>query len=423
MNYTEALAYIHSLDRFGSRPGLDRVQKLIDRAPGILNQRFIHIAGTNGKGSVSTMLSFILQQAGYKVGLFISPYIVDFRERIQINNEMIPEDQLTSAVEFFRPHMVALKSEGVVITEFEFITAVGFWLFKQNECDIVVCEVGMGGLLDSTNLIPSPLCSVITRIAMDHTEILGKTLPEIAVQKCGIIKPDCVTAAAAQDDAAMNVIRSTADAMNNPLYCGDSVVIHDVSSDMNGTDFRYLGQDMHLSLIGAHQVENLRCVLAVIEALNERHQLNVTPDQIAAGVDAVRHPARFEKLKESPLVILDGAHNPNGLAAFADAVRTFAPDGDRTLMIGMLADKDSSGLEALRGLFSRVIATNVNNPRNLDACQLAERLRRIFSQVEVVPSPAKAYQRALQCGNDVYICGSLYLASEIRPLIIGKKRI
>ena len=419
MNYTEALNYIHSLDRFGSRPGLDRVRMLFDRAPGILDQQFIHIAGTNGKGSVSTMLSFILQEAGYKVGLFISPYIVDFRERIQINNEMIAEDQLADAVEYFRPHMDALNKQGTVITEFEFITAVAFCIFKQNACDVIVCEVGMGGLLDSTNLIPSPLCSVITRIAMDHTEILGKTLPEIAVQKCGIIKPGCLTATAAQDDEAMTVIRDTAAAMNNPLYCGDSVVIHDVKSDIGGTDFRYLGTDMHLSLIGDHQIENLRCVLATVAALNEKQHMNITPDRIAAGVSTVRHPARFERLKEDPLVILDGAHNPNGLSAFADAVRAYAPAGDRTLLIGMLADKDSAGLEALKGLFTRVIATNVSNPRNLDAYQLAELLRKIFDRVEVVPSPADACQRAMQYGDSVYICGSLYLASEIRPLIIG----
>lgn len=419
MNYSEALAYIHSLDRFGSRPGLDRVQMLFDRAPGILDQRFIHIAGTNGKGSVSTMLSYILQNAGYKVGLFISPYIVDFRERIQIDNEMIGEYQLAAAVDHFKPHMDALNAEGVVITEFEFLTAVGFYLFKQNHCDIIVCEVGMGGLLDSTNLIPSPLCSVITRIAMDHTEILGKTLPEIAVQKCGIIKHGCITVTAAQDDEAMTVIRDTAAAMENPLYCGDHIVLHDVRDDIGGISFRWLNTDMRLSLIGAHQIENLRCVLAVITALKERHGMTIPASVIADGLENVRHPARFECLRRDPLVILDGAHNPNGLAAFAAAVREYAPDGDRTLIIGMLADKDSTGLKALKGLFTRVIATNVSNPRNLDAYLLAERLRKFFPQVEVVPSPADAYRRAVSYGKDVFICGSLYLASEIRPVILG----
>ena len=419
MNYSQALEYIHTLDRFGSRPGLDRVKQLFDKAPGILDSRFIHIAGTNGKGSVSMMLSSILREAGYKVGLFISPYIVDFRERIQINNEMISEEQLVRAVEFFKPLMDELKAEGVVITEFELLTAIGFWIFKQNQCDIVVCEVGMGGLLDSTNLIPSPLCSVITRIALDHTEILGDSLSAIAVQKCGIIKPGCVTATASQDEEAMRVIRDTADALANPLYCGDSIVLHDISSDLSGTTFRYQNTDMRLSLIGAHQIENLRCVLAVIQALNDVHSMELTPDVIRSGLDKVRHPARFERLKDRPVVILDGAHNPNGLAAFAQAVRSYAPESDKTLIIGMLADKDSGGLRELQGLFSRVIVTNVNNPRALSAEALAERMRAFCDQVEIVPLPRDAYDRALSYGDDIYICGSLYLASEIRPYILG----
>ena len=421
MNYTEALQYIHSLDRFGSRPGLDRVQQLFDCAPGILDQRFIHVAGTNGKGSVSSMLAAILKASGYKVGLFISPYIVDFRERIQINNEMISEEQLAAAVDFFKPHMDALNAAGVVITEFELITAVGFYLFQQNQCDIVVCEVGMGGLLDSTNLIPSPLCSVITRIAMDHTEILGKTLAAIAQQKCGIIKPGCVTASAAQDNEAMTVIQNTAAEKNNSLYLGDTIVLDDVRPAITGTDFRYQDRQMHLSLIGAHQIENLRCVLAVIKALKEQHHMNIPLDAISAGVSGVKHPARFECLSTHPLVILDGAHNPNGLAAFADAVRSYAPEGDRTLIIGMLADKDSTGLRALKGLFTRVIATNVNNPRALSAEALGERLQSIFCNVEVISSPADACRRAFAYGDSVFICGSLYLASEIRPILIGKK--
>ena len=420
MKYTEALSYIHSLDRFGSRPGLDRVQKLFDRSPEILNQRFVHIAGTNGKGSVSSMLAYILRAAGYKVGLFISPYIVDFRERIQINNEMVSEEQLAEAVEFFKPHMEQLRDEGVIITEFEFLTAVGFWIFKRNNCDVVVCEVGMGGLLDSTNLIPSPLCSVITRIALDHTEILGDTISEIAVQKCGIIKRGCAVASSAQEADAMRVIRDTAEAMQSPLYYGDNIALHDLYCSLKGAAFSYKGAEMRLSLIGEHQVENLRCALAAVEALNEKRDMRIGLDAVREGLAKVRHPARFELLTSDPIIILDGAHNPNGLAAFANAVNEYAPDGDRTLIIGMLADKDSSGLEHLKGLFTRVIATNIANPRALSADKLAERLSIICDNVEVESTPEGAYKKALIYGDDIYICGSLYLASEIRPFIIGK---
>ena len=188
MTYEEALRYIHSLDKFGSRPGLDRVKKLFQMVPEVLGQSFIHVAGTNGKGSVCTMLSAVLQEAGYKVGLFTSPYVVDFRERIQINNVMIGKETLAEAVSRFQPMIEKLNAEGVIITEFEFLTVLGFYIFKQQKCDIIVCEVGMGGLLDSTNLIPYPLCSVITRVDLDHTAILGDTVEAVAFQKAGINK-------------------------------------------------------------------------------------------------------------------------------------------------------------------------------------------------------------------------------------------
>lgn len=421
MTYQEALKYIHSLDRFGSRPGLDRVQRLFDAVPEALDQKFIHIAGTNGKGSVSSMLSYILREAGYRVGLFISPYIVDFRERIQINNEMISEEELAETVEYFQPIMERLSAQDVVITEFEFLTVLGFYIFKKHGCDIVVCEVGMGGLLDSTNLIRKPLCSVITRIALDHTEILGDTIDKIAMQKCGIIKRGSCVATAAQDDAAMQVIRDTAEAMGDPLYYGESVTVHDMRLSLDGIRFRCQGIDMRLPLIGEHQAENLRCALAAIEALREQQHLPITAEHIAAGLLKTRHPARFEKLGDDPLVILDGAHNPNGLAAFANAVKTYAGDGSKTLIIGMLSDKDIHGLIALKGLFTRIIATNIANPRAMAAGILAERLREYFgdTDIEVVPEPKGAYHKALSYGDDIFICGSLYLASEIRPFIIG----
>ena len=422
MTYQEALQYIHSLDRFGSRPGLDRVQKLFQKVPEALNQKFVHVAGTNGKGSVSAMLSYILQEAGYKVGLFISPYIIDFRERIQINNAMISEEELTAAVEFFKPLMEELNKDGVVITEFEFITALGFWFFKQQKCDVVVCEVGMGGLLDSTNVIRKPLCSVITRIALDHTEILGNTVKEIAIQKCGVIKRGAPVATAEQRYSAMRVIRDTAEALGDPVYLGDNLQFHDIRTGMDGVRFRYLGQEMHVPLIGEHQVENLRCALAAVEALRDGALMNITAEHIREGLEKVKHPARFERLVAHPTVILDGAHNPNGLEAFANAVRAYGGDGDKTLVVGMLSDKDVKGLYPLQGMFRRVIATNVCNPRAMAAGYLAEYLREMFNDVEVVAAPSEAYQKALSYGDDVYICGSLYLASEIRPFILGKKQ-
>ena len=421
MTYQEALSFIHALEHFGSRPGLDRVQMLFRKVPESLEQQFVHVAGTNGKGSVSAMLSYILREAGYKVGLFISPFIVDFRERIQINNEMVSEETLAEAVSAIKPYVDELAEDDIVITEFEFLTVLAFYIFKQQQCDVVVCEVGMGGLLDSTNVIRKPLCSVITRIALDHTEILGSSIHDIAIQKCGIIKRDAPVATASQQPSAMRVIRDTAGALGDPIYFGENVTVHDVRCDLDGVRFRYMGKEMQTSLIGEHQVENLKCALAAIEAMRERKKMDVTADQIREGFKKVRHPARFERLVRDPVVILDGAHNPNGLEAFAKSVRAYTSYENRTLIIGMLSDKDVQGVKKLRRLFSHVIATNVANPRAMAAGYLAEHLKEYFDDVEVVAQPKEAYHKALSYGGAVCICGSLYLASEIRPIILGMK--
>ncbi len=421
MTYEEALRFIHSLDKFGSRPGLDRVRRLFNMVPSSLNQRFIHIAGTNGKGSVSTILSSVLAESGMKVGLFISPYVVDFRERIQINNEMISEEELADAVTTFQPMLGKLNAEGTVITEFEFLTVLAFWIFKKNRCDVVVCEVGMGGLLDSTNLIPYPLCSVITRVDLDHTAILGDTIEEIAEQKAGIIKPYSVTVTAPQRREAFEVIENKAREEHNTLYRAENVRGKLLEKSADGTRFLYRDTEMLLPLLGAHQVDNLRCALATLEALENEHNFPLTPAIIRDGLKKVVHPARFERLSVDPAVILDGAHNPNGLSAFAEAVKGYYPDGDRTLIIGMLADKDSTSVSVLKGMFRHVIATDIDNPRALSAEDMAGRMLGLSPWVGIEHDPKDAFDKALSFGDNVFICGSLYLASELRPYILSRK--
>lgn len=418
MNYEESLQLIHSLDKFGSRPGLDRVKKLFRTVPEVLGQSFIHVAGTNGKGSVCAMLSSVLQQAGYKVGLFTSPYIVDFRERIQINNQMIDKETLAEAVTFFEPKLKKLNEQGTVITEFEFITVLSFYLFKKLGCDIVVCEVGMGGLLDSTNLIPYPLCSVITRIDLDHTAVLGETIEAVAYQKAGIIKSYGTTVTAPQPREAFAVIEEKARREHNTLYRAEDIRLTVTEMDRDGTSFVYRELPMRLPLLGSHQIDNLRCALAVIEVLQKEHRKHISVENIRDGLRQVHHPARFEKLRENPVVILDGAHNPNGLQAFATAVRTYYAEGDKTLIIGILADKDSKALNLLDGLFKRIIVTDIDNPRALPAADLARRLGGVCDDIEVIESPHQAYDKALAYGDDIFVCGSLYLASEMRPYII-----
>lgn len=421
MTYQETLDFIHSLDKFGSRPGLDRVRKLIDCTPEITRGKFIHVAGTNGKGSVCVILSHILQKAGYRTGLFISPYITEFRERIQINNEPVGRQTLISAVEYYMPFLKELNERGIIITEFEFLTVIAFYIFRQQNCDFVVCETGMGGLLDSTNVIEHPLCSVITRIDLDHTAVLGDTIGQIAAQKCGIIKEDGITVAAAQRKEAADIIRNTAEEKHNPLFLAEDIVLHRIELTKRGAYFEYQQEKMFLPLVGEHQVDNLRCALAVIKALNllRLRHMHITAAQIRDGVKAVVHPARFEKLRDKPTVILDGAHNKNGLEAFTAAVRKYYGGIGKTLVVGMLADKDSEALWLLKGLFKRIITTDIDNPRALDAEILAQRCKGLAREVDVIRKPLDAVDKALSCGDTVFICGSLYLAGEVRPYVLS----
>ncbi|MBQ3285123.1 MAG: bifunctional folylpolyglutamate synthase/dihydrofolate synthase [Ruminococcus sp.] len=420
MTYEDSLRFIYSLDKYGSRPGLDRIRKLFRLIPGLTGQKFVHIAGTNGKGSVCAMLSAVTAKAGYKTGMFTSPAVVDIRERIQINNHMVGKETFAAAVEALKPLVEQLNADGTVITEFEFFTALGFYIFKEEKCDIVFCEAGMGGLQDATNLIPYPLCSVITRIDLDHTAFLGESIEAIAFQKAGIIKSYSTAVVAPQVREAYAVIEQKAREEHNTLYRAEDVRLTVTDKSRGGTRFIYRDVEMLLPQIGAHQIDNLRCALAVIEVLQKEHHMTISAENIRDGLKELRHPARFEKLRDDPTVILDGAHNPNGLHAFARAVRTYYPDGDKTLIIGMLADKDSRVLSYLDGLFTRVIAVDINNPRALPAEDLARRLGGIAESVEVISDPKAAYEKALTYGGDIFICGSLYLAREIRPAVLNK---
>lgn len=436
MTYQESLNFIHSLDKFGSRPGLERIQRLFclhENISGkdLLSQNFIHVAGTNGKGSVCTLLSSVLTACGYRTGLFISPYIVDFKERIQINGKMISEQTLCKAIEYFKPKVEELNAEGIIITEFELLTAVAFYIFKQENCDVIVCEVGMGGLLDSTNLIKNPLCSVITKIDFDHTAVLGDTIEEIAHQKCGIIKENSLTVTAAQNNTALSIIKNTAQEKHNKLYLADDLVFDNIKQDLDGTAFVYNGESYICPLLGLHQIDNIKCALKTLTALDENQILNIDKENIKAGLKNVVHPARFELFKTTPIILLDGAHNKNGLSSFKESVNYYfnsdiqasklspSPENKRkTLILSMLKDKDSDSVDMLLDMFERIIITSIDNPRAMSPDELYQKLKHKAKNIEIVQNSKDALYRALSYQDDVFICGSLYLASQIRPHIV-----
>lgn len=426
MTYETALEKIHSLLTYGSRPGLERMRELLRRLDNPQNKlQYIHVAGTNGKGSVCAVLSSVLVAAGYKTGLFISPYITDFRERIQINNQMIDKETLVSAVEETFPVLEELRGEGVIITEFEYVNALQFYIHAQAQCDIVVLETGMGGLLDCTNVINPPLGAVITRIGLDHTAVLGDTLEEIAVQKCGIIKNGSAAFTSAQYPQAMAVIEQTAERMNVPLIKGEELPVEITEASIDGSRFTLDGVEYHLNLAGRHQIENAALALSVLYYFRSKKMLSISEEAFMEGLEAAKNPARLELLRRDPLIVLDGAHNPNGMEALKKAVDEFLPGKPVFCVMGMLGDKDVEGaISIIKESFRRIYTTPVSNPRTMTAEELRDKLASLGADAKACNTPQAAFDKAVKAAKAengaVLICGSLYLAGEIRPYILEK---
>ncbi len=415
MNYTECLNYIHSLMRFGSRPGLDRISDLLHRLGDPQEKlNIIHVAGTNGKGSTCTFLSNILRASGKKTGLYISPFVTAFNERIQINGQPISDKDLAVYTEKVKAVVDISFDDSCPITEFEFITAVAFLYFLEQGCDAVVLEVGLGGRLDATNTISKPKVSVIARIALDHTSILGNTEEKIAFEKCGIIKKGCpVVTTADNSEGALNVIRNTAKERGCELEISnrnDAVIL---SADIFGSHILWQGQDYCISLPGQHQISNaLNAVTAVKIAFPK-----ITVQEIKQGLSTTVFPARCEVVSKQPLVILDGSHNPNGTGALAELLDKTGVT-NATAIVGFMADKDvSDALNLLKGKFRRMIAVKVqSNPRTMTAEELKTVCQSICDDVVV----ANNYEEAINIAktdDQIVVFGSLYLAGDIRPLL------
>lgn len=423
MTYNQALDKINSLLLFGSRPGLDRIKSLLELMGNPQDRlKFVHVAGTNGKGSTCAIISQVLKAAGYKTGLFISPYIVDFCDRMQINGKMISHEDLIECVESIFPLIEQLKEQGIVITEFEFVTAIAFKWYADNNCDIVVLETGMGGKLDCTNVIKTPLVSVITSISLDHTAVLGDSLELIAIQKSGIIKQDGNTVFYPQEEIVNRVIEMYAVEYNNSILRADTVPLNVKEYKITGTVLQYGGRELKLNLIGRHQLKNSKTALGAIEILRREKGFKITDDNIAEGFSKAVMPARLELLSEKPVVLLDGAHNPDGMYALSGAIKDYLPGKKIVCIMGMLKDKDSnSSLEYLDGLVDAVITLEPDNPRKQTSYELAEKAVKFFDMVYPMENFDLAVKRALNIAGEngaVVVCGSLYLASQLRPILM-----
>lgn len=409
MNYDEALKYIHSLLVFGSRPGLERISKLLEKLGNPQNDlKFIHVAGTNGKGSTCNMLAEVYKQAGLKTGLYTSPYVVDFRERMQINGEYIPKKTLALLCQ-------RVKDCGVEVTEFEFITALAMLWFKEQNCEIVILEVGLGGRFDATNVIKAPLCAVIMKIDYDHTALLGDSLTQIAMEKCGIIKDNCpVVSYPLQDVEAFDEIKKHA----KNLILPDVNTIDIYRSDIYGNGFKYLGQRYATRLVGKHQIYNAVTVIETVKAAG----VFVNEEALMQGIATATVPARLELVSSGPIVFLDGAHNPNG----ADALSSFMENyrGEIIAIAGMMADKNcESFLRKILPYCQSIITVAVSeNPRTISAEMLAQLSEKYCEDVTV----AKSYDEAIEIASlksdekkPVFVFGSLYLAGAIRQKLIS----
>ena len=418
---------IHEFNRFGMVLGLDRMEELLRRLGNPQDDlKVIHVAGTNGKGSVSKYLEEGLSACGYKMGLYTSPYIETFNERIRYDGADISDEDL----EYYGQKVVsaaeAMVADGLDSpTEFEVVTAIAFLYFADRQADITLLEVGLGGIGDSTNVVKSPLASVITSISYDHMAQLGSSLAEIAVNKAGIIKTGCpVIANVPQRDAA-KIIARKAYAMGSRLYdiSGIRAAVSDetpFSQKVSMELYEKSYSDVEISMVGRHQAENLKTALATLEILRKSGAVKLDREALYEGLKRARQPGRFEVISEDPLVIIDGAHNEAGAQALQETMAQHFAGKKILLVAGILADKEiDSIVKFLTKITDHIIVTEPDNPRKLAAEKLAEHVAEFGAAAEAVSDVEAAVHRAkeLADGYDVILfAGSLYLIGDVRRL-------
>lgn len=424
MTFCEALDYIHSLLKFGIHPGLSRMDTLLQ----ILgnphkNIKCVHVAGTNGKGSTSTAISNVLIEAGYNVGLYTSPYVTDFLERVQYNGKPIDKELFSKCVEIIKPEIEKMSEDGAQITEFEALTATAFLCFSKLQVDVLVLEVGLGGRLDATNVIPTPLVNVITSLSLDHTGVLGDTIEQIATEKCGTIKHNgTLVCSYNQPESAMNVIKTICDEKCNSVIVPDKSSVSIKSQDIFGTNFIYNKQEYHISMSGTHQVQNMTTVIEAVNVLKNKGY-NITEQNIKDGIKKTVLPARVEVISKKPLVILDGGHNEDGAKAFYEATKECF-DGNKKLFViaGMMNDKAvEDSLKPLISKADKFVAVTPENQRAMKAESLSEIAKKYCHNViccDNANSSLDLIKSEITENDMLFVVGSLYLAGEVRNKLI-----
>ena len=427
MKYQEAMKYITEVGNFGSNYGLERTYKLLELLDNPQDKlKIIHVAGTNGKGSTTAMITSMLKGCGYKVGMYTSPFLEEFEERIQINGENIPKEKLAQLITKIKYAVDRVIEEGYNHpTEFEIITVLMFLYFATEEVDFAVVEVGLGGRLDSTNVI-TPILSVITSISFDHTNLLGNTLEEIAAEKAGIIKSCIPTVIYPQEEMAERVISSKCQELDSKLYKinkEDAKLINIIKEDKIYQQVKVKlddEYDVKLPLLGEHQIVNLAVALKALEVIKDKAP-KLNRESIVKSLATVRWNGRLEIMSNSPYVVIDGAHNIQGITQLDKNIKKYFEYKDMYLILGILADKDVEDMvKVITPKAKKVFTVTPNSMRAETAEELMNEVKKYNESCEAYNDYKNAFEDALKlCKKDdlLLISGSLYMIGEMRGII------
>lgn len=434
MTYEEVLDFIHGANKFGSKLGLVNITNLLEKMGNPQKRlKIIHLAGTNGKGSTASFINQILLEEGYCVGLFTSPFLETFNERIRVNNKLITNIELANALEKLIKSINLMISEGMQHpTEFEIVTALAFQYFLEKKVDYVVLEVGLGGRFDATNVIDKSLASVITSISLDHMHILGDTLDEIAFEKAGIIKENGRVFSYPQKQEVYKKLSEISELRNASLNTYDKDQIRNIKRTFSGSKFDWIDmqktnnslKNLEIKLIGEHQIFNASLAIMVLQKLSDEKIVKLSNKSIVDGLIKTRWNGRLEILKEDPIIMIDGAHNEDGAAALAKTLREYYPNYKKLLCLGILGDKNVKAiLKHVIPEVDEVIVTSPPNPRAMKSEVLADLVKSYEVEMSVENDLNVAINKAIDMGNEfdiIVFSGSLYLIGEVRTKLLDK---
>lgn len=427
MNMQECIHYLEKEVGFASRPGLERIRLLCDKLGNPEKKlSVIHIAGTNGKGSAAAMLSSILTAAGCRTGMYTSPHLERYNERFQIDGAEISDGDFCREISLAKQACAALAEEGrEAPTLFEIITGAAFHYFAAQGVDVLILETGLGGRFDATNIVEKPLLSLIMSISIDHTDFLGNSLEGIAKEKAGIVKKNCPVVLYSQEEIVYNVVREAASSQGAPFFCPDDAEVTVSAQDLGGTVFSVKSalaayQNIRLPLLGNYQIANCVTVLAACTVLRQQG-LFLPEEAVRKGIANVRWAGRMEICGKNPLVLLDGAHNADGILQLAGSLSAYFQEKKVTLILGVLGDKEYRKMaEEILPFARTVILTEPESHRKLDVLTLSRSIAGFSGEVFLEKDLETAYQKALAVTPEdgvVLACGSLYMVGALRSCI------